>query len=211
MRNLAVDRDVEMPEVEVAEVADILRSYGLDEFMVMQVVNSIRADEKQWVDFMMRLDLKLEEQDHPKQIRNRALTIALSYINYAPLRENSPSERNLFAPFNLAFVDPDEEHVALLAESRRFGLFRRKDDLLAEGVAAVFGLAEGKAELLALCFHSEKFTSADAKNWLVERRFTPLVFIPNSDRLTASDLDASLSAQVGSAAVGNCMKGEWRC
>lgn len=209
MHNLAVDREVEMPETEVAEVADILRSYGLNEFMVMQVVNSIRADEKQWVDFMMSLDLKLEEQDHPKQIRNRALTIALSYINYAPFRENCPSERNLSAPFNLAFVAPDEEHVALLAESRRFGLFRRKEDLLAEGVAAVFGLAEGKAELLALCFHTGRFTSADATNWLVERRFSPLLFIPNSDSLTASNLDASLSAQVGSAVLGNGMKREW--
>ena len=69
----------EMPEKEAAEVADVLRSYGLSEEMVASVVNSIRADKKRWVDFMMRFELGLEEPD-PKRARNSALTIALSYI-----------------------------------------------------------------------------------------------------------------------------------
>ena len=69
----------EMPEKEAAEVADVLRSYGLGEDMVASVVNSIRADNKRWVDFMMRFELGLEEPD-PKRARNSALTIALSYI-----------------------------------------------------------------------------------------------------------------------------------
>jgi vacuolar iron transporter family protein len=69
----------EMPEKEAAEVADVLRSYGLEGDMVAAVVNSIRADKKRWVDFMMRFELGLEEPD-PKRARNSALTIALSYI-----------------------------------------------------------------------------------------------------------------------------------
>jgi vacuolar iron transporter family protein len=69
----------DMPEKEAAEVADVLRSYGLAEDMVASVVNSIRADKKRWVDFMMRFELGLEEPD-PKRARNSALTIALSYI-----------------------------------------------------------------------------------------------------------------------------------
>jgi VIT1/CCC1 family predicted Fe2+/Mn2+ transporter len=69
----------EMPEKEAAEVADVLRSYGLEDGMVSSVVNSIRADKKRWVDFMMRFELGLEEPD-PKRARNSALTIALSYI-----------------------------------------------------------------------------------------------------------------------------------
>ena len=47
----------EMPEEEAAEVAAILRSYGLADDMVAAVVNSIRADKKRWVDFMMRFDV----------------------------------------------------------------------------------------------------------------------------------------------------------
>jgi len=69
----------EMPEKETAEVADILRSYGLGDDLVASVVTSIRADKKRWVDFMMRFELGLEEPD-PKRARNSALTIALSYI-----------------------------------------------------------------------------------------------------------------------------------
>jgi VIT1/CCC1 family predicted Fe2+/Mn2+ transporter len=70
---------IEMPKEEAAEVANILRSYGLAEDMVAPVVNSISADKKRWVDFMMRFELGLEEPD-PKRARNSALTIALSYI-----------------------------------------------------------------------------------------------------------------------------------
>ena len=69
----------EMPEKEAAEVADVRRSYGLADDMVASVANSIRADKKRWVDFMMRFELGLEEPD-PKRARNSALTIALSYI-----------------------------------------------------------------------------------------------------------------------------------
>ena len=77
---------VEMPEEEAAEVAAILRTYGLAEDMVASVVNAIRADKKQWVDFMMRFELGMEEPD-PKRARNSALTIALSYIagGFVPL------------------------------------------------------------------------------------------------------------------------------
>ena len=65
---------VEMPEEEAAEVAGILRSYGLEDDKIAAVVASIRADKKRWVDFMMRFELGLEEPD-PKRARNSALTI----------------------------------------------------------------------------------------------------------------------------------------
>lgn len=69
----------EMPEKEAAEVADVLKSYGLEDDKVAAVVNSIRADKKRWVDFMMRFELGLEEPD-PKRASRSAFTIALSYI-----------------------------------------------------------------------------------------------------------------------------------
>ncbi len=69
----------EIPEKEIEEVADVLRTYGLTEEMVMSVTNSICADEKRWVDFMMRFELGLEEPD-PRRAGKSALTIALSYI-----------------------------------------------------------------------------------------------------------------------------------
>src|SRR5579872_3940636 len=56
----------EIPEAERKEVADILRSYGLSDDILVTVTNSICADEKRWVDFMMRFELGLEPPD-PKR------------------------------------------------------------------------------------------------------------------------------------------------
>jgi vacuolar iron transporter family protein len=69
----------DMPDTEAAEVADVFRSYGLNDDTVATVVTGSCADKKRWVDFMMRFELGLEEPD-PKRARNSALTIALSYI-----------------------------------------------------------------------------------------------------------------------------------
>ena len=69
----------EVPHRETAEVHDILQSYGLSEADAARVAKSIKAEKKRWVDFMMRFELGLEEPD-PRRARNRAWTIALSYI-----------------------------------------------------------------------------------------------------------------------------------
>src|SRR5262249_58493670 len=63
----------EMPETEAAEVADVLRSYGLNDDTVATVVNAIRADKKRWVEFMMRFELGLEEPG-PKRASRTGLT-----------------------------------------------------------------------------------------------------------------------------------------
>src|SRR5579871_1873305 len=64
----------ELPEVERAEVAEVLKDYGLSDENVAVVVNSICADKKRWVDFMMRFELGLEEPE-PGRARQSALTI----------------------------------------------------------------------------------------------------------------------------------------
>jgi hypothetical protein len=112
----------------------------------------------------------------------------------ASIMAQGPGERSLTIPVHLAHLGSGEEHVALLVDLRRFGLLRRWDDLLDEGVAAVFGLPTGEAELLAavfglptgeaellaLSFHAGRFTPARAATWLAERGFKPLLFVPNS-------------------------------
>src|SRR5208337_1276905 len=70
------------------------------------------------------------------------------------------------------------EYLVVLVNAGRFDRLLRKDDLLDEGVAAVFGLAGGTAELLGLCFHPRKFTPDKAKAWLAERGFTPQADAP---------------------------------
>src|SRR6266513_481923 len=78
-RQREIRETMELPEKEADEVADIFRGYGMSEKDIAPVVRAIRADQKRWVDFMMRFELGLEEPD-PKRARTSALTIALSYI-----------------------------------------------------------------------------------------------------------------------------------
>ena len=95
-----------MPEMETAEVAVILRSYGIAEEIVASVVNCFHADEKQWVDFMMRFESGLEEPD-PKRARNRTTsTIARSSNNFASSSEDRPGERNRCVLFDLGLSPP---------------------------------------------------------------------------------------------------------
>ncbi len=70
---------IEVPETEATEVADILRTYGVADELGTPVVDSLRADRKRWVDFMMRFELGLEEPD-PRRARRSAFTIAASYV-----------------------------------------------------------------------------------------------------------------------------------
>jgi VIT1/CCC1 family predicted Fe2+/Mn2+ transporter len=70
---------VELPEKEREEVAEVFRGYGMPETQILPVVDAIAADQKHWVDFMMRFELGFEEPD-PKRARNSAATIALSYV-----------------------------------------------------------------------------------------------------------------------------------
>jgi vacuolar iron transporter family protein len=69
----------EIPDQEEEEVAKVFRQYGLSEIQLAPVVSAICADKKQWVDFMMRFELGLDEPD-PARAGRSAGTIAASYI-----------------------------------------------------------------------------------------------------------------------------------
>jgi hypothetical protein len=114
-----------------------------------------------------------------------------------------PGRNDLSASVRLSFLGPDEEHVALLVDLRRFASLRRWDDLLDKGVAGVFSLASEEAKLLALSFHAEEFTPARAEAWLAERGFKPLLFLPNSGRLPSASFDPPLATRLGRATSGN--------
>ena len=78
-RQREVQETIEVPEREAEEVAGIFRGYGLREEHVQHVVSAIRADQKRWVDFMMRFELGLE-RPNPARARQSAWTIAGSYV-----------------------------------------------------------------------------------------------------------------------------------
>jgi VIT1/CCC1 family predicted Fe2+/Mn2+ transporter len=72
------DEITRIPEAEAKEVADIFRSYGLSDGESSSVVHSLRQRPKDWVAFMMRFELGLEEPQ-PSRAWKSALTIALAY------------------------------------------------------------------------------------------------------------------------------------
>ncbi len=64
---------------EEAEVVQALAAYGVTETEAAPVVAALRRDPDQWVDFMMRFELGLEEPD-PKTALASALRIGGSYV-----------------------------------------------------------------------------------------------------------------------------------
>jgi vacuolar iron transporter family protein len=69
-----------IPETEAKEVSDIFQTiYGLSAEECATVVGSLRKRPKDWVAFMMRFELGLEQPD-PSRAWKSALTIAIAYI-----------------------------------------------------------------------------------------------------------------------------------
>ncbi len=68
-----------IPEREAEEVAEIFRGYGLRDEQIAPLIETLQANPTQWVDFMMRFELGLDEPD-PTRARISAWTIALSYV-----------------------------------------------------------------------------------------------------------------------------------
>jgi VIT1/CCC1 family predicted Fe2+/Mn2+ transporter len=70
---------VDKPEAEVQEVVTILKSYGLESAESHGVAEALKKRPKDWVDFMMRFELGLE-QPNPGRALISALTIGGSYL-----------------------------------------------------------------------------------------------------------------------------------
>ncbi|MCS6288729.1 MAG: VIT1/CCC1 transporter family protein [Nitrospira sp.] len=68
-----------IPEREAEEVFEIFRGYGLRDEQIAPLIETLQANPTQWVDFMMRFELGLDEPD-PTRARISAWTIALSYV-----------------------------------------------------------------------------------------------------------------------------------
>ncbi|MGI9166481.1 MAG: VIT1/CCC1 transporter family protein [Pyrinomonadaceae bacterium] len=76
----------EIPHEEMREVAEVFQSYGLTEAETWPIVEALRKQPKQWIDFMMRFELGLEKPD-PKRAMTSALTIGGAYAagGFVPL------------------------------------------------------------------------------------------------------------------------------
>lgn len=69
----------EMPKFGTDEVREVFKDYGLTDEQILPITEAFRQNPKNWVEFMMRFELGLEEPN-PKRAVQSALTIAVSYI-----------------------------------------------------------------------------------------------------------------------------------
>lgn len=73
------DEIVTKTDFEIRETEEILTDYGLTKKESQPVIKALMKRPKDWVDFMMRFELGLEEPN-PKRAVTSAVTIAASYI-----------------------------------------------------------------------------------------------------------------------------------
>src|SRR3954463_7722051 len=69
----------EIPHEEMREVAEVFQAYGLNEEETWPIVQALKRQPRNWVDFMMRFELGLEKPEPGRALRS-ALTIAGAYI-----------------------------------------------------------------------------------------------------------------------------------
>ena len=69
----------EIPHEEMREVAEVFQAYGLTEDETWPIVQALKRQPQNWIDFMMRFELGLEKPE-PRRALISALTIAGAYI-----------------------------------------------------------------------------------------------------------------------------------
>jgi len=69
----------EIPHEEMREVAEVFQAYGLTEEETWPIVQALKRQPRNWVDFMMRFELGLEKPE-PGRALISALTIAGAYV-----------------------------------------------------------------------------------------------------------------------------------
>src|SRR5262249_28430524 len=70
---------VEIPHEEMREVAEVFEAYGLTPEETWPIVQALRRQPGNWVDFMMRFELGLEKPA-PSRALKSTLTIAGAYV-----------------------------------------------------------------------------------------------------------------------------------
>jgi predicted membrane protein (TIGR00267 family) len=73
-------------DIEIAEVKEVFKEWGLSENVQNQATEEIIKDKDKWVQFMMKHELHLDEPD-PKRATRSAFNIGISYIvgGFVPL------------------------------------------------------------------------------------------------------------------------------
>ena len=69
----------EIPHEEMREVAEVFQAYGLTEDETWPIVQALKRQPQNWIDFMMRFELGLEKPE-PRRALTSAATIGGAYV-----------------------------------------------------------------------------------------------------------------------------------
>ena len=142
------EREVqEIPDEEAREVQKVFADYGLSQEDSVPVVQALTRKPKEWVDFMMRFELGLEEPD-PRRAVQSARTIAVSYVagGIIPLAPLHGSAQCSPGAGMVGVGDADRSGRLRL---RQGPLHRRPAGAIGLQTVVIGGLAAGAAFLLA--------------------------------------------------------------
>jgi len=68
------------------------------------------------------------------------------------------------------------EHAARLKDPGQYDSIRRVNDEFGAGIDAIYGIKEGTSELQAIRFDADRFTPAEARQWLSDHDFDLMMF-----------------------------------
>ncbi len=92
------------------------------------------------------------------------------------------------------------EHAARLKAPGKYVRFRRENDKFGKGIHVIWGVTkEEKTELQSIRFDSKKFTVKEAKAWLKDHDYKPILFEPASGKKEARSFRGAVSGAIREA------------
>lgn len=73
------------------------------------------------------------------------------------------------------------EHAARITDPDQYQGFRRMNDELGDGIDIILGVKDGESEIQAIRFDAEKFTADEARQWLEDNGYDPILFEPATE------------------------------
>lgn len=104
--------------------------------------------------------------------------------------DNSEDDRSAEPPSSSEQRPYANEHAARLLDPDQFDSFRRKNNDFAQGIDSIYGLnGDDPLRLQALRFDASLFTVSEAKTWLSDHDYTPLMFEPATGKAMTNTID----------------------
>lgn len=103
---------------------------------------------------------------------------------------NDDDEDNRSAPSSTEQRPYPNEHAARLLDPDQFERFRRKNNDFAQGIDSIYGISgDDPVRLQALRFDASVFTVSEAKTWLSNHDYKPILFEPATGKAMTTAID----------------------